>query len=76
MNESADLDRHIEDFRLQTDKVVKKISGVGDIWKDSNYSSLEKQMGKLARASKSVIKNGRSASKCVDNFFIIANEKF
>ena len=75
MGESASLRRNIKDFRNYTDKIAKKISGAGDIWRDRNYALLQKQMGNLQKASKSVINSGVDTGKYVDKFFSIANEK-
>ena len=75
MGESANLRRNIKDFRNSTEKIAKKISGVGDIWKDRNYASLQKQMGALQKSAKSVIKGGENTGKYVDMFFGIAGEK-
>lgn len=75
MSESANLKRNIDSFRLSTKKISERISGVGDIWRDNNYSSLQKQMGELARASKSVIESGDKTCTSVDKFFDIVSEK-
>jgi len=75
MSESANLKRNIDSFRLSTKKISERIRGVGDIWRDNNYSSLQKQMGELARASKSVIESGDKTCTSIDKFFDIASEK-
>jgi len=75
MNVSANLKRDIDDFKLSSRKISQKISNTGDIWKDENYTSLQKQMGELAKASRSVIENGERVYTSADKFFEIANEK-
>jgi len=75
MSESANLKRHIDGFRLSAVLVGDKINNVGDVWKDNNYAALQKQIGELAKASKSVIENGERACVSIDKFFAIANEK-
>jgi len=75
MSESANLKRNIDSFRLSAKKVSDKINNTGDIWKDKNYSALQKQMGELAKASKSVIDNGERTCASADKFFAIANER-
>ena len=75
MSESTNLRRNIESFKAASMKIGDKINGVGDIWRDSNYAALQKQMGELAKASKSVIENGEKTCVCIDKFFTIANEK-
>jgi len=75
MGRSANLKRNIDGFRLSAKKVSESINKVGDIWKDSNYASLQKQMGELAKASKAVIENGERTCASADKFFEIASEK-
>jgi len=75
MSESANLKRNIEGFQQNTRKMGDRINNASDIWKDSNYSSLQKQMGELAKASKSVIENGERACASIDKFFNIASER-
>jgi len=75
MSESANLKRNINSFRLSAKKVSDKINNTGDIWKDKNYSALQKQMGELAKVSKSVIDNGERTCASTDKFFAIANER-
>ena len=75
MSESASLKRNIDDFRLSTKKISERISAAGEIWKDSNYASLQKQIGELAKSSRTVIENGEKTCAGIDKFFDIANEQ-
>ena len=69
------LQRELEGFKLSTGKISEKINGVGDIWKDRNYASLQTQIGELAKKSRTVIENGERACSSIDKFFAIAAEK-
>ena len=75
MKEFSMLQRELKDFKLSTGKISEKINGVGDIWKDSNYASLQTQIGELAKKSRTVIENGERACSSIDKFFAIAAEK-
>ena len=75
MAESAGIKRNIDDFRLSTRKISEKINEAGDIWRDSNYSSLHRQIGELAKASKSVIESGDRTCTSIDKFFDISGER-
>ena len=75
MSESANLKKNIDSFRLSAKKVSDKINIASDIWKDSSYAALKKQMGELAKVSKSVIENGEKTCANTDKFFVIANER-
>ena len=75
MNAFSMLQRELKDFKLSTGKISEKINGVGDIWKDSNYASLQTQIGELAKKSRTVIENGERACSSIDKFFAIAAEK-
>ena len=75
MSESSVIRRSIDDFRLSTIRVSDRINDAGDIWKDSKYISLHRQMGELAKASKAVIESGDRTCKSIDNFTVIANER-
>ena len=75
MGRAANLKGYIEEFKAAGNKISGGIKNAGDIWKDSNYASLHKQMGELAKASKSVIESGERACASVDRFFGIADEK-
>ena len=57
-----------------TRKISEKINSVGDLWRDSNYASLQKQIGELAQNSKTVIEGGDRACSSIDKFFQIAEE--
>ena len=74
MGESANIKRNIESFKAASMKIGDRINKAGDIWKDSSYASLQKQMGELAKASKSVIENGERTCGSIDKFFAIAKE--
>lgn len=75
MSESANLNRNIENFKAATMKISYRINKAGEIWKDSSYASLQKQMGELAKASKLVIETGERTGTSIDKFFAIAGEK-
>ena len=75
MSHSANLKVNIENFKTASMKISNKINNVGDIWKDSNYAALQKQIGNPAKASKSVIENGEKTCISIDKFFTVANEK-
>ena len=74
-NSSSGLRREIEGFKLSTGKISEKLNNVSDIWKDSNYSSLQTQIGELAKNSKTVIENGERACSSIDKFYAIAAEE-
>ena len=73
--ESAALRKELERFKIATGKLSQKINGVGEIWRDGNYASLQTQIGELAKNSKTVIENGNNACSSIDKFFSIAAEK-
>ena len=66
------LKENIEAFCFAAKKVSEKINEAGDIWRDSNYASLQKQMGELAKSSKAVIESGERTCESADKFFAIA----
>ena len=72
--ESSALRKELEGFKLSTGKISDRINGVGDIWKDSNYASLQKQIGELAKKSRMVIESGERICSDTDKFFAIAAE--
>ena len=72
--ESSALRRELEGFKSSTGKISEKINGVGDIWKDNNYASLQVQIGELAKKVKIVIENGDRACSSIDRFFSIVEE--
>jgi len=74
-NGSSNLRREIEGFKLSTGKVSEKLNNVGDIWQDSNYTSLQAQIGELAKNSKIVIENGKRACSSIDKFYAISAEE-
>jgi hypothetical protein len=71
---STELRRELESFKLSTGKVSEKLNNVSDIWKDSNYASLQNQIGELAKNSKTVIESGEKACSSIDKFFAISAE--
>jgi len=73
--ESSALRREIENFKLSTGKISEKINGAGDIWRDSNYASLQAQIGELAKKSRTVIENSDKACSSIEKFFSIAAEE-
>ncbi|MDR0219945.1 MAG: hypothetical protein LBI54_00890 [Lachnospiraceae bacterium] len=73
--ESAKIRKEIESFKLSTGKISEKINGVSDIWRDSNYASLQAQVGELAKKAKTVIENGERACLSIDQFFAIVAEE-
>ena len=73
--DSSALRREIEGFRQATGKISERINGVGDIWKDSNYASLQKQIGELAKKSKTINEYGDRACSSIDKFFTISAEE-
>ena len=73
--QSSALRKEIESFKIATGKISNKINGVGDIWRDSNYASLQAQIGELAKKSKTVIENGENVCANADRFFSIAVEE-
>ena len=74
-NSSHALKGELEGFRYSTGRVSDRINGVGEIWQDSNYVSLQTQIGELARNSKTVIESGDRACRSIDRFFVIAAEE-
>ena len=74
-NESSDLRKTIEAFKLSTRKISEKVNGVSEIWKDQSYANLQEQMGVLAKNSRAVIEYGDKTCASVDKFFEIASEK-
>jgi len=74
-NESSGLRRNIESFKLSASKLSGKINSVSDIWKDSNYVALQKQIGELTRDSRTTIATGEKTCASVDRFFRISEEK-
>ena len=75
MNNSFALRKEIEGFKLSTGKISEKINGVGDIWRDNNYASLQTQIGELAKTSRTVIESSERACSSIDKFFNIATEE-
>ena len=75
VRESSALRKELDGFKFSTGKISEKIDGVGDIWRDSNYASLQVQIGDLAKKSKAVIENGDRVCSSVDKFFSIAAEE-
>ena len=75
MGESGGMKRNIEGFHQAARKINDRINNVGDLWRDSNYASLQKQMGKLSKASRAVIEGGERTCASIDKFFSIANER-
>ena len=75
MKNSSILRKELEDFKLSTGKVSEKLNNVSDIWKDSNYTSLQTQIGELAKNSKMVIESGERACSSIDKFFAISIEE-
>ena len=73
--ESLALRRELEGFKSSTGKISEKINGVGDIWRDSNYASLQKQISELAKKSRTVIDSGDRVCSSIDKFFSIAAEE-
>ena len=73
--DSTALRRELEGFKLSTGKISERINGVGDIWRDSNYASLQVQVSELAKKSKTVIENGDRVCSSADKFFSIAAEE-
>jgi len=71
---SSSLRRELEGFKASTRKISERINGVGDIWNDSRYSSLQTQIGELAKKSKTVIEGGERACSSIDRFFTIVGE--
>jgi len=75
MDNSSVLRKEIEGFKLSTGIISEKLNGVSDIWRDSNYSSLQTQIVELANKSKTVIESGERTCSNTDKFFAIAAEK-
>jgi len=71
---ASGLRKEIDGFRLATGKISEKINGVSDIWRDSNYASLQTQIGELAKKSKTIIESGERACTSIDKFFAVAVE--
>ena len=71
---ASGLKKELDGFKLSTGKISEKINGVSGIWKDSNYASLQTQIGELAKKSKLVIESGERACGSIDKFFAIATE--
>ena len=74
INGSSVLKKELEGFKLSTRKISEKINGVSGIWNDSNYASLQTQIGELAKKSKVVIESGERVCSCIDKFFAVATE--
>ena len=74
-NYSSVLRKELDSFKLSTARISEKINGANDIWRDSNYASLQTQIGELAKKSRTVIERGERACSCIDNFFAIAAEE-
>ena len=74
MGESSNLRRNIESFKAASMKIGDQVNNVSGIWRDSNFASLQKQMGELAKASRSIMENGERTCRSIDKFFAIANE--
>ena len=72
---SSALRNELEVFRLSTGRLSRSINGVGDIWKDNNYASLQVQISELAKKSKTVIESGDRTCSSIDKFFSIAAEE-
>ena len=75
INNASELKKEVESFKVSTKKISEKINGVGDIWRDNNYTSLQTQMGELAKTSRIVIENGERVCSSIDKFFNIAAEE-
>jgi len=71
---SSALKKELEGFKMSTGKISEKINSVSDIWKDSNYASLQSQIGELAKKVKVVIENGDKVCSSIDKFFSIVAE--
>jgi len=74
-SKTSGLRREIENFKLSTGKISEKLNNANDIWNDSNYISLQTQVGELAKNSKTVIENGDRSCSSIDKFFAIAAEE-
>jgi len=72
---STILRKEIENFKLSTGKISEKLNNVSDIWKDSNYTSLQTQIGELAKNSKMVIESGERTCSNIDKFYAISAEE-
>ena len=71
---SSDIKKELDNFTLSSRKIGEKISGIGEIWRDSNYASLQSQIGELAKESRKVIETGSDACASIDKFDAIAME--
>jgi len=71
---SSEIKKELEGFKLSAGKISEKINGVSDIWNDSNYVSLQTQIGELAKKSREVIESGERACASIDKFFAVAAE--
>ena len=74
-NYSSVLRKELDSFKLSTIRISEKINGVSDIWGDKNYSSLQTQIGDLAKKSRTVIESGERACSFINKFFAIAAEE-
>jgi len=74
VEKSSSLRRELEGFKLSAGRISEKINGVGGIWRDNNYASLQTQVGELAKKSKMVIESGERVCFGIDKFFTIAAE--
>jgi len=74
INESTLLKKEIDYFQVSTGKLSQKINGVGNLWQDKNYITLQKQINELAKMSRVVLENGSRASKSISLFITTANE--
>jgi len=75
VNHSSAIRKELDGFRLSTGKISEKINGVSEVWKDSNYASLQAQIGELAKKSKAVIEYSEKACSSINRFFAIVEEK-
>jgi len=71
---SSGLKQEIESFKQFTCKLSDKINSVDDLWRDNNYTSLQSQIGELAKVSRTVIENGEKACSATNGFFAVSNE--
>jgi len=75
INTSSDLRKELDSFKHSTARISEKINGVSDIWRDNNYTSLQTQIGELAKTSRMVIDSGERVCSGIDKFFAIATEE-